>query len=229
MNYIWDLLIKAENEGSRKQAIQFIPADTYSPYMELSNEMINTQTIDQIVEVNPYYRYYEIFKDLFPPEAQGEEEFKIIFFDLLLHFLADIDRVQGMNKHDYYVRFVLKDIEAATFGDSVKSKMIGFTQREKEQIAANILRLYQTGEEIYLLKDTMKKMFKDCIIYLKCEVKDELLIYIGQEKCAITQSKVDLILEIFLPIRFHTEIYWQQHFGIIDVEETMQLDKIALY
>lgn len=79
MNYIWDLLIKAENEGSGKQEIQFIPADTYSPYMELSNEMINTQTIDQIVEVNPYYRYYEIFKDLFPPEAQGEEEFKTIF------------------------------------------------------------------------------------------------------------------------------------------------------
>lgn len=65
-----------------------------------------------------------------------------------------------MNKHDYYVRFVLKDIEDATFGNSVKSKMIGFTQREKEQIAANILRLYQTGEEIYLLKDTMKKCLR---------------------------------------------------------------------
>ncbi|MBE1555947.1 iron-dependent peroxidase [Sporosarcina limicola] len=229
MNYIWDLLIKAENVGLYKKDIQFILATSYSPYMELSNEVINVKSVEKKVEVNPYYRYYEIFKDLFPPEDEGEVEFKNIFFDLVLHFLADIDLVQGMNKREYYLKFILKDIEAETFGYSVKDKMKWFTKEEKERIATNILRLYQTGEEIYLLKDTMRKLFKDCIIYLKCDVKDELLIYIGQEESEITQSKVDLILEIFLPIRFQTEIYWKQHFGIIDVEETMKLDRIALY
>lgn len=229
VNYIWDLLIKAESNGLRKQDVQFIPAASYSPYMELSHEMINEQTVDEVVEVNPYYRYYEIFKDLFPPESDGEEELKNPLFDVVLHFLADIDLRQGMNKQEFYVQFFLKDIEAGSFGKDVKDKMTWFTKVEKEQIATNMLKLYQTGDEIYLLKDTMRKLFKGCVIYLKPDVKDELLIYVGQEKCEMIQSKVELIQEIFLPLRFQTEIYWKQHFGIMDAEETMRMDQIALY
>ena len=229
MNYIWDLLIKAENEGMRKQAIQFTTATSYSPYMELSNEMINAQTIEHTVEVNPYYRYYEIFKDLFPPENVGGDEFKTIFFDVILHFLAEIDLVQGMNKREYFLRFIIKDIEDAVFGSNAKNNMKWFTKTEQVQLALNMLRMYETGDEIYLLKDTMRKLFKDCMIYLRSDEKDELLIYIGQQQCESTQSKVELILELFLPIRFQTEIYWKQHFGIIEVEETMRLDHIVLY
>jgi len=229
MNYIWDLLIKAENEGMRKQAIQFTTATSYSPYMELSNEMINAQTIEHTVEVNPYYRYYEIFKDLFPPEDVGEDEFKTIFFDVILHFLAEIDLVQGMNKREYYLRFIVKDIEDGVFGSNAKKNMKWFTKAEQVQLALNMLRMYETGDEIYLLKDTMRKLFKDCMIYIRSDEKDELLIYIGQQQCESTQSKVELILELFLPIRFQTEIYWKQHFGIIEVEETMRLDHIVLY
>lgn len=229
MNYIWDLLIKAENSGLCKQAIQFVPATSYSPYMELSYEMMNMQTVDEVVEVNPYYRYYEIFKALFPPDSDGEETLKHPLFDLLIHFLADIDLMQGMNKQEFYVQFMLRDIEAGVFGKSVQEKMKRLPKAEQSQIAMNILRLYQTGDELYLLKDTMRKLFKNCVLYLKSGVKDELLIYIGEEKSDMMQSKVALIQELFLPIRFQTEIYWKQHFGIMDVEETMRMNQIVLY
>lgn len=229
VNYIWDLLIKSADNGMRKQQIQFTPAVSYSPYMELSYEMLNTRTIDPIVEVNPYYRYYAIFKELFPADHHEDEEFKHHLFDLVLHFLAEIDLLQGMNKREYHLQFVLKDIELGLFGKRIQSHMRLLPKVEREQIASNILRMYRTGDEIYLLRDTMRNLFKDCMIYAKSDGEDELLIYLAQEECEALKLKVALILEIFLPIRFQAKIYWKQHFGIMGADETMKLDQIALY
>lgn len=34
---------------------------------------------------------------------------------------------------------------------------------------------------------------------------------------------------MFLPIYYHVFIFWEHHFGIIDVEETMELDHMVLF
>jgi hypothetical protein len=49
------------------------------------------------------------------------------------------------------------------------------------------------------------------------------------EPSEVNQIKVDAILEVFLPLRFRTEIYWDYHFGIIGNEEAMKVDSIAIY
>ncbi|MFJ8462013.1 MULTISPECIES: iron-dependent peroxidase [Lysinibacillus] len=229
MNYIWDLLIKAEDEGLSKKDIYFNLAKTYSPYMELSPQLLNAQYVEQHVEVNPYYRYFEIFNNLFHPDNTTNIEFRDYLFDIALHFLAEIDRMQGMNKREFFIRFILKEIEANVFGNLVRDNIHAFTKKEQEIVVLNMLRLYQTGEEIYLLKDTLKRLFKHCIIYVKSEEQDELLLYIPQKQTEQNQRKVQLVQEIFLPIGFHIEVYWQYHFGIMDAEETMKLDRIVLY
>lgn len=229
MNYIWDLLIKAERSGLTKGEIYFTAAKVYSPYMELSHEAINTSVVEQNVEINPYYRFYAIFRDLFDINNHEDMDLKNALFDIVVHFLADIDRIQGMNKREYYIRFALRDIENGMFGSNVREKIDVFNSEEKEVIASNVLRLYETGESVYLLKDTMRKIFKHSVIYANCEEKDELLIYIGQKANKTAQAKLECIKEIFLPVRFHTEVYWKEHFGIIDIKETMRIDSIALY
>lgn len=229
MNYIWDLLIKAEKQGLSRKDIYFKLAETFSPYMELGLENLNSTTIDQTVEVNPYYRYDAIFKELFSLDNNQNLECRQVLFDLVLHFLAEIDLLQGMNKQEYYIQFVLKDIAEGIYGESVREKINLFTINEKETIAINIVRLYETGEALYLLKNTMRKLFKNCIIYAKYDEKDELLIYIGKKRCKVLESKIELILQIFLPIRFQTTLYWDNHFGLIDIDQTMKIDKIALY
>ncbi|UHA72255.1 iron-dependent peroxidase [Paenibacillus sp. 481] len=229
LNYIWDLVIKAEQANLSKKKLQFKAAKVYSPYMELSTEVLNSTVVEPTVEINPYYRFYAIFRDYYDVNFTDDLEMRDAFFDLIIHFLADIDLMQGMNKREYYIRFVLRDIEAGIFGTSVKEKLRLFEQEEKEAIALNILRLYETGEAVYLLKDTLRKIFKHSTIYANCEERDELLFYIGQEETEIARAKIDLIKEIFLPLRFHTDIYWDYHFGIIDVDKTMQIDNMALY
>lgn len=229
MNYIWDLVIKARRAGIAKGELQFKAAKVYSPYMELSQEAINAKTVDKTVEVNPFYRFDEIFRELFDVNYTGEPELRQVLFDIVMHLLADIDLTQGMNKREYYIRFVLRDLEAGLFGRQAAEHIKLFTQEEQEIIAGNLLRLYETGEAVYLLKDTMRKIFPYSTIYANCEEKDELLLYVGQAETAAARAKLALIQDIFLPVRFQTEIYWRNHFGILDVEETMQIDSIALY
>ncbi|TVX92039.1 iron-dependent peroxidase [Paenibacillus agilis] len=229
LNYIWDQVVRAEQQGIAKSELRFVPAKVFSPYMEISREMLNDQGVERTVEINPYYRFHSIFKDLFDMENDSEEELRHVLFDLMVHFLADIDTMQGMNKREYHIRFALRDMKAGLFGSKVSTNMELFTKDEQEAIAANVLRLYETGEAFYLLKDTLRKVFTQSTIYANCEEKDELLFYIGQPYSEKALAKIELINELFLPIRFHTELYWDRHFGIIELEETMQVDYIALY
>jgi hypothetical protein len=229
LNYVWDLVIKAEQAGMKKRDLYFAPAQVYSPYMELSNEILNTKTVDTWIEMNPYYRFFEIFRDLFDINNQEHMELRHTLFDILIHFLTDMDLWQGMNRREFYIKFMLMDLEAGIFGMDVAHKMKLLDKGEQEVFASNILSLYETGEAVYLLKDTMRKMFKHSTIYANCEEKDELLFYVGQVETDTARAKLELIKQIFLPVRFHTETYWEEHFGIVDVEETMRVDRIAIY
>ncbi|MCM3340831.1 iron-dependent peroxidase [Paenibacillus sp. MER TA 81-3] len=229
VNYIWDLIIKAEQSGLNVNNIRFAPAKVYSPYMELSLEDLNARTVEQQVEVNPYYRFYDLFKDMFDINNEEDVELRNTLFDIVLHFLTGIDRVQGMNRREYYIKFVLRDMEEGRFGARVSEGIKLFDREEREAIAGNVLRLYETGEAVYLLKDTLRDIFRCSTIYANCEDKDELLFYVGQEETDTARAKLELIKELFLPARFHTEVYWRDHFGIIDVDDTMRLGGISLY
>ncbi|QOS80385.1 iron-dependent peroxidase [Paenibacillus sp. JNUCC31] len=229
MNYIWDLIIRAKRDGTDLRDVTFVPARVYSPYMELSQTNLNASGVEGTVEVNPYYRFFDIFRDLFDINNEEQVELREALFDLVIHFLADMDLMQGMNKREYYIRFILKDMHSGVYGDRVRRRLELFGQEEQEVIACNMLRLYDTGEAVHLLRDTLVRMFPRSTLYANCEEKDELLLYIGQVERTEAKEKLELILELFLPVRFDTEIYWGHHFGILDVDYTMIQDGIALY
>lgn len=229
MNYVWDVIILARQLGVEIKKINFVEAKSYSPYMELSYKDINSTIIEGDIEVNPYYRFYEIFKDLFNINNSEEVELRETLFDILMHFLSRIDTYEGMNKREYYKKILLKDIENGLLGSILKEKIQLFSVNEQDILAHNIIRLHTTGEMLYLFKDTIKKIFKNPTIYANYEVKDELLIYIRDNKTDLNEAKLEFIKEIFLPIKFRVEIYWEHHFGIIGVDETMKINSIALY
>lgn len=229
MNYSWDLSIKAKKSGISTNDITFLPAKIFSPYMELCSENINESSIEKKVEVNPYYRFYEIFKELFNIDNNKNEEFRNVLFDILMHFLTDIDVNEGMNKKEYYEAFILQDIENSIFGEKVKENLKVFNFEERVFILQNILKLYTTGETLYILKAVMKTIFKKSIIYSNKDGNDELIFYIGEEKNKVNETKLELITELFLPIKFKMEVYFEKHFGIIGVDATMKIENTALY
>ncbi|MCW3791443.1 iron-dependent peroxidase [Paenibacillus sp. LS1] len=229
MNYIWDIMLQAQANNIDQGSIKYIPATTYSPYMELSLENLNVTEIEQTVEVNPYYRFYSIFKELFLPDNEEVYELRENLFDIMVHFLGEMDLYQGMNKREFYIRFLSRDIKNGAYGEQVANSFHSLDREERDVICEKLLMVYETGETIHFMKQTMNRIFKRSIIYANCEEKNELLIYMGQEETTFARSKVDLIMNLFLPLHFSIEFYWKHHFGIMEEETTMRIEAIALY
>lgn len=56
-----------------------------------------------------------------------------------------------------------------------------------------------------------------------------LLIYIGKSKTDRHEKQVKFILDMFVPIDYNLELFWDIHFGIIAVDETMEINEFVIY
>lgn len=229
MNYARDVIINLRQKGKEAKHFKFVAAKSYSPYMELSDACINFSEVEDEIEINPYYRYFEIFKDLFNINNEEDVELRETLFDIVMHFIADIDSISGMTKREFYLNFIIEDISKGVLGERIKKKFEIFSNKEKILLVENLVKMYTTGQALYLLIDTVRRVFAKSIIYANYEMKNELLLFIPFSRSEVNEAKMEFIKEFFLPINFRLEIYWEDHFGVIEVEETMKIDSIAIY
>lgn len=229
MNYIWEALIKAKNDGISLDTIAFEFASRYSPYMELSNSFLNTRIIDKEMELNPYYRFFNIFKELFAADYHDDQELRAVAFDILVHYLGQLDLLQGLDRIEYFKLFVYRELKNGNFGSEVADTLNFFSIKEKNNLLKNLLKLYVTGDHIYYFKDTIKKIYKGSIVYINKKDMNEVLVYIRQADNINNLKIMEGLKMLFLPLNFTVKIYWKFHFGIINVNETMKINKIAIY
>lgn len=231
MNYIWDMAIKAARQDIPSETITFLPGKSCSPYMELAFEDINTSSLDSrpLVPINPYYRFCDIFKRLLDINFVGYEEVRVIFFDLVVHYLLFMDCRQGLSKREYYGKFILEDIQNGIFGRELQQSMAVFDLDELHILLSSIISLYQTHASLHLFKLAVRKIFTNSIIYYRGEDAAEVLIYLGTVKTPAAFRKITALLTLFLPLGFAFRLYWEKHFGIIGLEKTMCIDNIVIY
>jgi hypothetical protein len=229
MNYLWDLVIKAAGDGIAKETLTFAPAKRYSAYLELSENDLNFQAVNLRVELNPYYRFYEIFKDLFDINNHDLPELREVLFDITIHFLTDIDLRQGMNKTEFYLRFIVRELAAGVWGTDFQQRFALFSVAEQERIAQNLLQLFSGGAMLHLLRKSVRQTFPDSVIYANYETGNELLFFIPYAQTGENEIKLQFLQALFLPLTFRTVVYWTDHFGVIGMDETMVTDHIALY
>lgn len=231
MNYIWDMAIKALRQDITPEAITFVHSKKCSPYMELAFEDINTALLepDTVVEVNPYYRFCDIFKNFLDVNFREHEEIQTVFFDIITHYLLFIDRHQGLCKREYYGKFILNDIKNGVFGQAVQQNVEVFTLDERHIFLSGLISLNYTGASVHLLKLVIRQIFVNSIIYYRSEDTSEVLIYLGTAETAATRRKIDTILTFFLPLGFAYRLYWEKHFGIIGMDQTMGINNIVIY
>jgi hypothetical protein len=231
MNYIWDMAIKSAQQGIDRKTITFLPAASYSPYMELALPDINTVTLYKplAVEINPYYRFCDIFRELLNINLPGHEELRSVFFDIITHYLLFLDCQQGLNKREYYYKFIGRDIKAGVFGETLKDYITAFSIDDFRIVLSGLISLYWTSASIRLFKEVVRKIFSDAIIYYRSEDTPEVLIYLATAETETTRPKIKALLMLFLPLGFTFRLYWEKHFGIIDMEKTMRVDYIVIY
>ena len=92
MQYIWEVVLAAEKNGIREADLQYEVPEVRSPYLEVSFYDLNTQTVEQTaVEVNPFYRFFDIFSGVLDINQKEYEKTKEIFVDAVFHYLALTD------------------------------------------------------------------------------------------------------------------------------------------
>lgn len=230
MNYIWDTIIRAKQRGIDIDKIHFKLAQRYSAYMEMSFDSINEIIEEDMeVEINPYYRFYSIFKNMFSVEQEEDEQIKAELFDLCVHLLAKIDVNTGMNQQEFFRLFVEQDIERGVFGKRAAVCWQSFEAREKEFISNHIVFLYKLGQPIYILKNVIGYIFPNSYLYINNIEKKEILVYAGVKKKEVYENKLRFLRTVFLPLGYDMRIYWDKHLGIIGMAETMQIGQIVLY
>lgn len=230
MNYIWEMLLKADEENIPREDIKFVQADICSPYMEIAFNDLNSTSMpeDNIVEVNEYYRFYEIFKDLFNINFQESRELRQVLLDILLHYLGELDLKQGLNKGEIYKKFLYKDILNDVFGDKLAKNIIYFEKEEIDILLNGVITVYETGISIQLFKKVLKEIFKSSIVYSSKENEKNIYIYLDERKKVELENKVSAILETFLPINMKPLIFWDKHFGIIGLNNTMKINETVM-
>lgn len=232
MNYLWDTIIKAKNAGVDVNEITYRVAKEYSAYMEMSfvdMNIIMNKDMEREVEINPYYRFYDIFKNMFDIENMEDVQVREELFDWMMHLIGSVDIKHGMNRQEFFRRFVQSDIEQGFFGEAAKESFTYFSQFEKEYITNQIVNLYKLDSPISILRKVVNYVFKYSYVYVNNIDKPEILIYAGIKKLEQYIQKMNFILDVFLPLGYEYRVYWDKHFGIIGKTATMRVDSIVLY
>ena len=228
MMFLWEALLCARTAQIPEQEIRFVHARHGSPCMELSLPCLNQTSLEKEVEVNTYYRFYAIFKDMFPPEPPEFPALLDSLTDAALHMLAQNDIMRGMTREDYHKKLLADEVMRGGFGEAAVKVFCGMDKREQEKLLSGWLNLFRVGSALPVFLDMVHGLIEDSIVYLSRENPDEILLYTVFKKEPKLEQRIAFLADTFLDIRYHVEVFYEYHFWIMDIDETMQTDRIAV-
>jgi len=228
MIHLWEALLCAHMTQIPEQTVRFVHARHGSAYMELALPCLNQTWLEKAVEVNTYYRFYPIFKDMFPPEQAEFPALRDSLTSLALHMIAQNDIMKGMTRQDYYKKLLAAEVMDGSFGDMAKEVFGGMDRKEQEKLLGGWLNCFRVGSALPIFLDMVHGLVDDSIVYLSNECPDEILLYTGLKYEQKLEQRITFLADTFLDIRYHVEVFYEYHFGIMEIEETMQIDEISL-
>lgn len=230
MNYIWEALLLAKKDGIREQELHFAAAEDPSPYIEVSFCDLNTAAItDKTIEVNPLYRFAEIFAELLDRNITEYSQIRTLFLDVLLHYFAHTDLRMGLCKQEFYFRFLLEEMKKGVFGKRAKEGIEMFDPMEQKRIATAFADVCRSGNDLAIFIRLMKNLYDNSIVYISRDRANEILLYTGTAETDRERKRIGFLTDTFLPLGEDVKVFFSEHFGILDVEETMVIDRILLF
>lgn len=231
MMYLWEAVLGAVEEGISVKDLRFLHSERGSAYMEMALSYLNQESSlgERELEVNTYCRFYNIFKDLFGPDLTEYKALREGLTNLALHLLAENDVHRGMCREEYYKKLLKRDILEGFYGRLARNVWNNMKREEQEMLLGGMLRSFRTGSSLLIFMDMVRGFVADSIIYRSRECTDEIVIYTSFKKTIILEQKLKLLQDLFLDIRYHTEVFYEVHFGIIGIECTMKTEETAIY
>ncbi|ALA95401.1 hypothetical protein [Leptotrichia sp. oral taxon 212] len=223
--YLW--AVSGEN-------IKFISEEGYSPYLEINGNFLNEYRIENEINVNPFIRFNNIFSkflEVFKETEKDEhKELKKRIVHEVSMCLREMDYVTGTTVIDIYCENILKDIERGDFGDELMRDFKNLTEKEKNILVLLYYdKIVMEKESFSVFCNGIKYFFPDSIIYQKKHERKKVVIYINSEKKKENRRKVKIMENLFLPLGVKVKYYWENHFGVINVEKTLKLGEVSVF
>lgn len=230
MNYAWEAVLLAEENHRERDSLRFVEAVTPSPYIEVSVTDLNSKEPEEdCIEINPLYRFEDVFGKLFDKNNREIMQTKALFFDICMHYIVQLDLREGLSKEDYYYSLLAEDIRAGQYGKKTGEGFLLFDKQEQKQILRAYLRLLKTGNYLEEFRRAVIGLYPKALIYENNETAYELLVYLGTDDTETQHERALFLREMFLPVQETIHFFYANHFGIIDVEETMLVDEMVIF
>lgn len=245
MNQVWEIVLQAGQEEVEQKRLRFIAAKEVSPYRELATELLNLHTVEEgaseekrtkegelpvyPIEVNPLYRFAAVFGRILDINVTKLRQSRAAFVDLCLHYTARADLREGMTRREFTLRLLEQDIVNGRFGQAAKERYRLFSAAEKDVLITGLQRLCRTGDGLYLFRQSVSAVYPRAMIYESTDRAGELLVYLGRKKTETERERIKLLMDLFLPMQTEVHLFYEYHFGIIGVDETMVQDQMVLF
>lgn len=230
MNYAWEVVLQAEKNNIDRDSLRFVEAYNPSPYMEVSVIDLNQESPEEeLIEINPIYRLQDVFGTLFDRNITGMEQTRELFFDVCMHYIVQMDLREGLSEEDYYCKLAENDIRNGRYGTPVKECFSLFDKAEQKTILLSYLQLLKTGNYLEEFRKALIRIYPRAYVYENNETVCELLVYLGVKESEQERQRAAFLKEMFLPIQETVHWFYEHHFGIIGVDETMMMDEMVIF
>lgn len=238
MNFFWDIVLRAEEQGKKEADLFFVQADEYSPFYEQSFPCVNeTEVTGNVIELNLLYRFADIFQEILSPELAEESaeadndysEFRTYLIDAALHALLYTDLRTGLTKRDVYIKKLIEELLDGRFWKAAASQFALIPRSRQNRLATLLLTQMQTGSSLLIFRRALLVLFPQARLYQMKGQQEQLILYLEQKPAKDNQQCLQFVQDLFLPIRYQLRVFWEYHFGVIGVDDTMRIDEIALY
>lgn len=229
MNYISQPMCYFLEQGWDIKKLHYqVQQNPISPYLEIqSDSLYETSWREEsfyFVDVNPYVRFSKMFESLLTPDDLGYTAFTSAFSDILMHLLADLDLYTGQTRQEFFLSFLLANLETGSMGGAEEWNY--FSKEEKKKIALQLFVFYQTSDWFSCLHTLLQQLLPMCGMEVKA--KEELLFYLKQDREEKIEAKLKYCIRLFLPVSFSYQIHWNYTYGVIGYGETMRLEQFIL-
>ena len=223
-----EYLLYAEQNNISATSFSFVPAKSFSPYVECVPTTLNRISLGGTeVEVNPYFKYERIFAPLIKLDENESFEGIIKFiFNFWIREVFGYERLTGMTKQSFARDEMMQELISGEFGDEWRELLKALSESERGIFADCISKLYSGGDAVILFTNAIKGFFPDSMIYVM--EQSSIIIYVGQKETYQLKQKVKLLQSFYLPIESKVDVFWEGHFGVFGIDEVMLLDDVVL-
>lgn len=221
MEQIWEYL--SEHLGE----IVFRQMKDFSPYCEMEEGCLYQDANKQIVEINSFYRYENIFFSLLVNEELSEGV-RNWLFDVLFHYLLCLEFGKGCNEQELRIRRQQELLCNNSYGEDMTKWYLLLTKQQKYLLGYHLECQRECGASIHNFAAALTGLV-ECVVYKNLLEPKMLIIYTEEPKKRDIEEKIERTEELLLPLDYTTRVVYQEHIGILGEENTMMIEKITIF